>query len=91
MLWSAVSLLTGHHFSGSPAMMLTAVCRVLTFTWVMSSGSGNCSRTSRAACTTVCEYWPRGKRLMLHSPILKGCPGPPNVSSSNGWRVTALK
>ena len=57
----------------------------------MSRTSGSFSRTSSTACMTVCEYWPSGKRLMLHSMILNGRPAPPKGASSIGPLVTVLK
>ena len=45
----AVSRLAGRHFSGSPAMTLTALSNVSMLTSAMSLTSGSCWRTSRAA------------------------------------------
>ena len=88
MLWSAVSCVCGFHLSGPSAMILIAECETLMLTSAISSALLNDGRASTAACATVWENWPSGKRLVKARRMPKGSP---SCTASTGALPITLK
>src|ERR1700755_2418234 len=74
MLWSAGSCVGGRHLSGPSAMILIAERETLMLICAISSDVWKNERASTAACATVCENWPSGKRLVKQRRIPNGSP-----------------
>src|SRR5262249_58718097 len=74
MLWSAVSCVCGLHLSGPSAMILMAERDAWMLTSRISSGLLKYDLASTAACATVWENWPSGKRLVKQRRMPNGSP-----------------